>query len=344
MIPTAIRPSHPAMSLSFYPTPPASPTSPADQLPLKRSTSTMSYPTRSPTQTAGPPPPPKVDYALLRAHHTSAVRYVISKLRWEQANNAFLQGESAWREHNRIILRLEDELKSVQAAQKALDQFADFCHAPIAPLVAKPYGPPTEEQVVKAKADAERRERELDAEVEKNFPFVKQLFIGPMTKQQARNDRVLRKCLKEGDLADITELLPSANLRMALKAAGQEEKKVEKPRPYHQVRMEREEKKIRVILEEEAARIAKLPARTEGKKARIGPMTQAEHVAALPVFGPKTRAEALLPIQREHRHVILSYLRRPWPQYDDDAAQLMEELGRLAVKRLNHEVDLQDKK
>lgn len=340
------RPSHPAMSLSYYPTPATTPTSPISPISpfssIKR-TFTMT----SKTKSAKVPSLPKlqapiVNYALLRSHHASAMRYIIAKLRYEQSHNLYLPGESAWREHNAAIQRLEEELKLVVSAQKSLDMFPDFCHAPTAPLVTKAYGPQTREEVEKNKAEIEKKDNEMNKELEKNFPFIKQLFIGPMTKAQARNDRLLRKALKEGDLNELTELLPSANLRMAMEAAGQGEKKVEKRRPYHEVRMEREKERIKVILEGEEARMAKLP-KDDEKKVKIGPITKEEHLASLPVYGPKTRAEALLPIQREQRHVILNYLRKPWPQYDDEAAQLMEKLGRLAVKKLNHEAELKEK-
>lgn len=329
-----VRPSHPAMAFS-YPTPPATPTSPSTFSPRVTPKPT----TISAKRTAIQPPSP--NYDLLRSHHASCIKYVIAKLRWEQANNLYLPGESAWREHNTAIQKLEVELKSVQAAQKSLNHFPQFCHAPTAPLEQKPYGPQTKQQHYKAKADAERKEVELDKEIEKQFPFIKQLFIGPMTKQQARNDKLLRKQLKAGDLMDITALLPSENLRMALEQAG--EKKVEKRRPYHQVRMEREAEKVKAILAEEAAKKAKEPAEKKEKEVPVGPMTKNEHLASLPVFGPKTREEILLPIQREQRHVVLNFLRKPWPQYDEEAAALLEKFGRLAAKRLNAEVKEKEK-
>ncbi|KAI9637745.1 uncharacterized protein MKK02DRAFT_31324 [Dioszegia hungarica] len=337
-----IFPSHPAAMTLVYPTPPTTPTSPTFFHPAKRSASTLSSPiaAKTPTQTfqiQSPAP----NYALLRSHHVSAIKYIIAKVRWQQANNSYLPGESAWQEHNAMIKRLEDELKAVEAAQKDLDRFPTFCHAPVAPLETKPYGPQTKEQVEKAQAEAERKDKEMDREIEKQFPFIKQLFIGPRTKQQARNDRQLRKNLKAGDLMDITELLPSENLRAAMAAAGQGEKKAEKRRPYHEVRMEREKAKVKAILEEEEARMAKLPA--VEKPARIGPITKEEHMASLPVFGPPTLGEALLPIQREQRHIILNFLRKPWQQYDEEAAPLLERLGRFAVKRLNQDKDKEAK-
>jgi hypothetical protein len=254
---------------------------------------------------------------------------VIAKLRWEQANNDYIRGEDAWLNHNRIITQLETELHDCEEARKGLDKFPSFCFAPTA--FPKPHGPASKEQYEADKELAAQKEKEMDAQLEKQFPFIRKLFIGPMTKQQARNDKLVREQLREGDFEDLDVLLPSENLRMAMngnKPSGGEKKD---KRPYEVIRMEKEKAKIDAVLE---AR----PPKKVTPPPKIGPLTKEEYLATLPVQGPKTKGDALLPIQREQRHAILTFLRKPWPTYDEEAAGLMEKLGRLAVKRLNDEV------
>lgn len=356
---SVVRPSHPALAfapptpaLQHVADPPTHPilsTNPSTPF-TKHDPQTDAPKTTAKTLAPTPalpaaPPGPKVNYALLRSHQVAAMKYVIGRLRWDQNNHGYTPGESAWREHNGMIQRMEDELKEVVAAQKALDQFPDFCFAPLAPVSPKPYGPPTREQVEKAKADAKKEEEELDRELDKAYPFIRQLFIGPMTKQQAKNDRLLRKLLLDGQWQGLTRLLPSENRRLAL---GEEDRRHEKRRPYQEVRLEREKAKIKALQEEQAQHApptttTKDEADKKEHTAKIGPMTKEEYMTTLPVFGPKTRGETLLPIQREQRHVVLNFLRKPWQQYDEEAAVLLERLGRLAVKRLSEDVKAKEK-
>ncbi|RSH92045.1 hypothetical protein EHS25_009416 [Saitozyma podzolica] len=319
-----LKPSHPAL-LTQIPTPPATPTSPI--------TTSRSYP-------VVPQSGPVVDYALLRSHHAYSLRYVIAKLRWEQANNDYIRGEDAWLNHNRMIAKLETELRDCEEARKGLDKFPDFCFAPIA--FPKPHGPLSKEQFEAEKKRTANKEKELDAQLEKQFPFIKKLFIGPMTKQQARNDKLLREQLKEGDFEDLDALLPSENLRMAMRgnkvAGAEKEQKPKDKRPYEAIRLEKEKAKIDAMLGTSPA-----PPKKVTPAPKIGPVTREEYIASLPVEGPKNKGDALLPVQREQRHAILTFLRRPWPAFDEEAAGLMEKLGRLAVKRLNDEVKKHDK-
>lgn len=87
----AVKPSHPALLVTGLATPPLTPTSPLKPSPV-------------------PPSRPVHSYTQLRAHHASALKYVIAKLRWEQMNNGYLIGEDAWLNHNMVIGLLEKEL------------------------------------------------------------------------------------------------------------------------------------------------------------------------------------------------------------------------------------------
>lgn len=306
--------THPAL-LTGLATPPLTPISPTVR------------------KTSIKPTPPIVSYAQLRAYHVTAIKYTIARLRWDQMNNGYLRGEDAWINHNTVINKLEKELAGVEAAQKGLDQFPDMCWYPIAE--PKTHGPLSKDQF-EAEAKAEKEKNKLlDEKLEAQFPFIKQLFIGPRTKQQARNDRLLREGMKEGDFDDLSVLLPSENMRMLMarqanKAGGGA---AEKKKSYQEERMEREKAKIAATLEAEGVK----PPPKATPQPRIGPLTREEWMATLPRFGPPTRGEAYLPMQREQRHVILSWLRKPWPLYDEDAAELMERLGRMALKKLEAE-------
>ncbi|KAK1921889.1 hypothetical protein DB88DRAFT_428842, partial [Papiliotrema laurentii] len=273
------------------------------------------------------PTPPVHSYAQLRAHHSFALKYMVAKLRWEQVNNGYLRGEDAWLNHNHIIGKLEAELKEVEAAQKGLDRFPNCFAATASP---KPHGPWSKEQFDAKKKAEEEEEKAINAKLDAQFPFIQQLFIGPRTKQQARNDKLLREMLKEGDWDDLSLLLPSENMRLVMQ--GQQKKSPASPqkKPYDQIRMEREKAKI---AEQQATPKKVAPAPTSPPK-RYGPMTYQEHIASLPKYGPPTLQEYLLPIQREQRHVILTWLRKPWPVFDEDAAELMEKFGRLALRKL----------
>ena len=303
-----VKPTHPALLVTGLPTPPSTPTSPIVLKPIA-------------------PTPPVVSYAQLRAHHATALKYIIAKLRWEQANNGYLRGEDAWLNHNHVIGKLEKELHEVEAAQKGLDRFP-ICFA--ATATPKPHGPPSKEQFdAQKKAEADEVEafnQKLDAQ----FPFIKQLFIGPRTKQQARNDKLLRELMKDGDFDELSVLLPSENMRLLLEGQAKKAQGGGQKKPYEQVRMEKEKAKIAEALAE-----PKKVASPATPAQRIGPLTHEEYIATLPKFGPQTRDEYLLPTQREQRHVILSWLRKPWPVFDQDAAELMEKLGQLALKKLD---------
>ena len=258
----------------------------------------------------------------------------MAKLRWEQINNNYLRNEDAWLNHNRMIQKLEGELHDVEAAQKGLDRFPN-CFAPVAS--PKPHGPQSKlEFETKIKAD-QAKEAATDAKLEEQYPFIKQLFIGPMTPAQARKNRMLREAMKEGDFDDLSLLLPSENMRAAMElqakklgdkvpGAGAGDKK----KPYEQQRMDKERAKISYLLENS-------PPKKTTSKPRIGPLSREEWLSSLPAYGPITKGEAMLPDQKEQRHAILSWLRKPWPVYDEQAAGLMESLAGLAARRLEAE-------
>ena len=305
-----IKTSHPALFATGLVTPPMSPNTPILSKPV--------------TPTA-----PVVSYAQLRRHHVTAVKYQISKLRWEQANGGYLKGEDAWLGHNNVIAKLEKELKDAQEAQKGLDRFPN-CFSPAA--FPAPHGPPSKGQFDEEKRKKAEEVKAMDEKLDTQFPFIKQMFIGPRTKQQARNDRQLRDLLKDGDFDDISVLLPSENMKMLMEGG----KKAAPPPPgpkktYEQIRLEKEAEKIAALRKDSAP--------TAPKKAapRIGPLTHDEWHATLPKFGPITKSHALLPAQREQRHAILTWLRKPWPVYDADAAEMMVAMGRMALKKLDAE-------
>ena len=240
-----IKTSHPALFATGLVTPPMSPNTPILSKPV--------------TPTA-----PVVSYAQLRRHHVTAVKYQISKLRWEQANGGYLKGEDAWLGHNNVIAKLEKELKDAQEAQKGLDRFSN-CFSPAA--FPAPHGPPSKEQFDEEKHKKAEEVKAMDEKLDTQFPFIKQMFIGPRTKQQARNDRQLRDLLKDGDFDDISVLLPSENMRMLMEGG----KKATPPPPgpkktYEQIRLEKEAEKITALRKDSAP--------TAPKKAapRIGPL------------------------------------------------------------------------
>lgn len=314
--------SHPALlSPLGLPTPPPSPTSPI--------TTTHITPTK-----------PNVSYALLRAHHASALKYTIAKLRWEQINNGYLRNEDAWQKHNRMIQKLETELTNVEEAQKGLDRFPN-CFAPIA--FPKQHGPASKE-AFDANLKAEKQKQlELDAKLDAAFPWIKQVYIGPMTRHDARKNKMLREGLAEGELddEDLDMLLPSENMRRLLEfgpkgdqkpsPAEGREKKVRKP--YQEDRLDKERAKIAAYLEAN-------PPKRPVPKPRIGPLTHDEWRASLPRFGPITKGEAMLPIQREHRQAILTWMRKSWQVWDEQAAAPMERLAKIGKVRLETEAKL----
>ena len=307
----AIKPSHPALLTTGYATPPLTPTSPLTARPLAPTT-------------------PVHSYAQLRAHHATALKYMIAKLRWSQANSGYLRGEDAWANHNMMIAKLEKELNQVESAQKGLDRFPN-CYAVWA--TPEPHGPLSKEQVENKKAAEAKELKEANEKLDAHFPFIKQLFIGPRTKQQARHDKLLREMMLENDFDELELLLPSENLRMleegqARKGSGGGQKK-----SYEQQRQEKEEAKIAAQFD-----VPKKVVTPEQPRPQYGPKTYEEYLASLPIYGPKTLEEYLLPTQREQRHVILTWLRKPWPTFDNEAAELMEKLGRLALKKMDVEI------
>ncbi|WWC69094.1 uncharacterized protein I206_103030 [Kwoniella pini CBS 10737] len=280
---------------------------------------------------------PNPSYAMLRAHHAYALKYMIAKLRWDQVNNLYIPGQDADWNHNEMIHKLEKELHDVQEAQKGLDQFPN-CFAPTA--FPKPHGPVTKEKFEELEKIKIEKEKKLNEEMEKHFePFLKQLFIGPMTKLQAKRDFLLREQLKDNDLEDISILIPTENKRYIM---AQQEKKIHNHGPprdkksYEQQRYEKEKLKVALQLE----KIAKEKAAKEKEnppKKRIGPLTKEEWIATLPVYGPKTYNEAMLPKQRAQRHDIITWLQRPWGKYNEKASKAMEDLAVLAKEALEEE-------
>ncbi|XAO26200.1 hypothetical protein I312_105034 [Cryptococcus bacillisporus CA1280] len=167
---------------------------------------------------------PASSYAALRAHHTYPLRYVIAKLRWEQSNNLYLPGQDAVWNHDQMIIELEKGLHNVEEAKKSLNKFPN-CFAPV--WFPKPHGPRTQEEDEEIKKLEAEKDKIIDKNLNQHFPFLKQLFIGPKTKQQACNDRLLREQLREGDFEDVSVLLPSANMKMLL---AEQQKKAGAPK------------------------------------------------------------------------------------------------------------------
>jgi hypothetical protein len=280
---------------------------------------------------------------MLRAFHATAIKYVINKLRWEQCNNGYIPGASAWEFHNTMIHKLEDELKSVECAQEGLDKFP-LCYYPIAETVK--HGPVTLDVVVAREMKDATRDKMIDKELEKAYPFFRQLNIGPRTKYQDKAHAELRDILMSGGYYpdDLEELLPTENLRRYLAGEPFDDRKpsprpapvqaiapIPKPRrlTYDEARVEKENAKIAQQLKDKGI---EMPIPEVPKK--IGPITKEEFLAQLPKYGPKTKAEVMLPIQREQRQVILTWLRQPWGEYDEEAAALIHKMGNLAFARL----------
>lgn len=316
----SIEPSHPALlPPTGLLTPPLTPTTPTK--------TTHITPTK-----------PNVSYPMLRAHHATALKYMIGKLRWDQVNNNYLRGEDAWINHNNVIDKLEKELADCEQAQKGLDQFPN-CYAAVS--FPKQHGPLTKEKVEgDAKAEKAKRE-EMDKKLDEHYPWIKQLFIGPRTKNQARYDRILRDQMIEGDLdqEDLELLLPSENRRLL---EGGPEKKVagggagKEKKSYEQVRYEKEKAKI--------AALHDFPKKVVKESPRIGPMTKEEFLASLPIFGPPTKEEALLPVQRQQRQILLRWLQDPWGEYREEVDTLMGKLGGVALGDLEKRARAEAKK
>ena len=233
-----------------------------------------------------------------------------------------------------MIHKLNRELSDVEAAQAGLDRFPN-CFAPTA--LPKAHGPPSKPQLDAEKKAERDRQLALDKEVEEHFSFVKQRFIGPMTRDQARKDKLLREQLVEGDPdIDFDFLLATENMNLLMEREMKMRKGGAK-KSYEQVRMDKEKAKIAAILD------AAPPKKAVAPRTRAGPLTQAEWIATLPKAGPETMAEALFPAQREQRHHILNWMKRPWPVWDKQAAPMMQRLGRLAVRKMEVETKKEKK-
>lgn len=252
-----------------------------------------------------------------------------------------------------MINKLEDELKTVECAQQGLDKFPN-CYYPIADAIK--HGPVTLETVVAKEMKESIRDKMIDKELERVYPFFRQLNIGPRTKAQEKAHAELREILMSGGYYpdDLEELLPTENLRRyhagepfdikpspkaspkptpkATPAPGPAPAPAPKPKrlTYDEARVEKENAKIAQQLKDKG--IEATPVKIEHKK--IGPLTKEDFLASLPKFGPKTKGEAMLPIQREQRQIILAWLRQPWGEYDEEAAGLIHKMGTLAFARL----------
>ncbi|WWC86596.1 uncharacterized protein L201_001473 [Kwoniella dendrophila CBS 6074] len=288
--------------------------------------------------------PPVVNYAMLREHHAYALKNTIARLRWDQVNNLYLPNQDADWNHNEMISKLEKELNDVQEAQKGLDKFPTICHAPTA--FPKPHGPLTNEKHEELKELEELKEKKINEQLDKDFSgILRQLFIGPKTKLQWKRDELLRHQLKEGDLEEISMLIPTENRKWMML---QQEKRAHghghphNRKPYEQQRLEKENRKIKANLAKiakEKAEEAEAKGETGEKKQKIiGPLTKEEWHASLPISGPKTEQQAnLLPLQRAQRHAIISWLQRPWGNYNEKASKAMEALAELAKESLEEE-------
>lgn len=319
--------SHPAR-YTYLVSPPLTPTTPTTSLlPFGGLSTGPSHVNKSSSMDPAP------SYAALRAQYAYALRYVIAMLRREQANNLYLPGQDAVWNHDQMIIELEKELQHVEEAQKSLDKFPN-CFAPV--WFPKPHCPRTQEEDEEiAKLEAEKG-KIIDEKLNQHFPFLKQLFIGPMTKQQARNDLLLREQLREGDFEDLSVLLPSANMKMLL---AEQQKKAGAPKKnYEQQRMEKERAKIASYLDETHPQIPKNTNMSPPHSSQVFvcPLTKEQYLASrsLQVKKDDDDQRTLHEAQRRQRQIILGWLHRPWDKYDKEAAALMEMMAKLAKERL----------
>lgn len=236
-----------------------------------------------------------------------------------------------------MIIELEKELHNVEEAKKSLNKFPN-CFAPV--WFPKPHGPRTPEEDEEIKKLEAEKDKIIDEKLNQHFPFLKQLFIGPKTKQQARNDLLLREQLREGDFEDLSVLLPSANMKMLL---AEQQKKAGAPKKnYEQQRMEKEQAKIAVYLEAHPqsprkinmSNPASVPMASVSSKF-FGPLTKEQHVASRVKTSLQIKDQTLYEAQRRQRQIILGWLHKPWDKYDKEAAVLMETMAELAKERLD---------
>jgi hypothetical protein len=235
------------------------------------------------------------------------------------------------------------------------------------------------EDVVEKEVKERLRERVIDRELGKQFPFYRQLFVGPMTKYQARAQVELREILISGEVYpdDLEELLPTENFKIAMGEAspppdvgpaaaaavagggagadrgaaagrgGPIEKK--KKLSYDEARLERENAKIAKDLKDQGLPLppthplAMQEERVKREQQKEGPITYEDHVASLPNYGPKTKSEAMLPVQREQRGMILAWMRQPWGVWEEEAAGLIAKLGGIAYRRLEERAGAKEK-
>ncbi|WVN86348.1 uncharacterized protein L203_101511 [Cryptococcus depauperatus CBS 7841] len=318
--------SHPAQ-YTYLATPPLTPT---PTLPAQKSSTRPAVVYQS---TANPVP----SYAALRAHHAYAVRHIIAKLRWEHDNNFYIADQDAQWNIRQLITHLETELCGVEEARKGLDKFPN-AFSPLS--VPAAHGPRTAQEEQKIRKLEAENIKFIDEKLDEIFPIIKQLFIGPMTKQQARNDRLLRDRLRNGHSEGISVLLPSANKRLF---EGQK-KKSGPNKNYEQKRMDKERAKIAAYLEKNPQVEAKddAPRRVSNATAQmfngvrkfIGPLTEEQYLASLPMHGPLTKNQTLHEMQRRQRQLILGWLHKPWNKYDEEAAGLIEKMAAVALGRL----------
>ncbi|WVQ77672.1 hypothetical protein IAR50_007361 [Cryptococcus sp. DSM 104548] len=300
--------------------------------------STPSLPARRNSKTVQNLPNPAPSYAALRGMHAYALKYVIARLRWDQSNNMYLPGQDAVWNHDQVIHELEDELKDVEDAQETLDQWPNVFMPVSTP---EPHGPRTREQDEEIRKLEEKKEAVVDAKLKQAFPYLDQLFIGPMTKDQAAKDKLLREQMRNGCFDNVTYLLPSENKRLALE---HHQKKVAAPRKsYEQKRMEKERAKVAAYLDAHpqaprqvagATTSAPAPAPPANTSKPVGPLTEEQALAAHPKQGPATKDQVLYEVQRRQRQLILGWLHKPWNKYDEEASGVMEKLAFMARDRL----------
>jgi len=243
-----------------------------------------------------------------------------------------------------MINKLEDELKTIECAQAGLDKFPN-CHYPIAENIK--HGPVTLDIVVAKEIKDATRDKMIDKELERVYPFFRQLHHGPRTRMQDKAHAELREILMSGGYYpdDLEELLPTENLRrynagepFDIKPSPKPVAKAPSPAPapkkrltYDEARCEKENAKIVAQLKEKDL---EAPALKVEERKKEGPITKEEYLASLPKYGPKTKGEVMLPIQREQRALILAWLRQPWGEFDDEAAGLIHKMGNMAFAKL----------
>ena len=245
-----------------------------------------------------------------------------------------------------MINKLEDELKTIECAQAGLDKFPN-CHYPIAENIK--HGPVTLDVVVAKEIKDATRDKMIDKELERVYPFFRQLHHGPRTRMQDKAHAELREILMSGGYYpdDLEELLPTENLRrynagepFDIKPSPKPVAKAPSPAPapapkkrltYDEARCEKENAKIAAQLK---AKGLEAPALKVEERKKEGPITEEEYLASLPKYGPKTKGEVMLPIQREQRALILAWLRQPWGEFDEEAAGLIHKMGNMAFAKL----------